>query len=58
MCTANATTYPTGCPNGEAPGIIPDIKLWAARNGWPVPKRPKKQPMFFDREYKPGEFID
>jgi hypothetical protein len=46
------------CPNGEAPGIIPNIKLWAARNGWPAPKRPKKQPMFPDRQYKHGEFID
>lgn len=46
------------CPNGEEPGIIPDIKLWAAKNGWPVPKPPKKQPMFPDREYKRGEFID
>lgn len=46
------------CPNGEAPGIIPDIKAWAKANNWPVPKPPKKQPMFPDRPYKPGEFID
>ncbi|MCE1239527.1 MAG: hypothetical protein LWW83_06380 [Azonexaceae bacterium] len=46
------------CPNSEAPGIIPDIKLWAARNGWPVPKPPKKQPMFPDRQYKRGELVD
>lgn len=46
------------CPNGEAPGIIPDIKIWAKANDWPVPKPPKKQPMFPDREYKRGEFVD
>lgn len=46
------------CPNGEAPGIIPDIKAWAKANAWPVPKPPKKQPMFPDRVYKRGEFID
>jgi len=46
------------CPNGDAPGIIPDIKQWATKNGWPVPKPPKKQPMFPDRQLKRGEFID
>ena len=46
------------CPNGEAPGIIPDIAAWAKKNGWPVPKRPKKQPMFPDKEFKRGQFID
>lgn len=46
------------CPNGETPGVIPDIKAWAARNGWPEPKPPKKQPMFPDRPFKPGEFVD
>lgn len=46
------------CPNGEAPGIIPDIKAWAKANNWPVPKPPKKQPMFPDREFKRGEFVD
>lgn len=46
------------CPKGEAPGIIPDIKAWAAKNGWPEPKPPKKQPLFPDRDFKRGEFID
>jgi hypothetical protein len=46
------------CPNGDAPGIIPDIKAWATKNGWPVPKTPKKMPMFPDRQYKQGEFVD
>lgn len=46
------------CPNGEAPGIIPNIAIWAAKNGWPAPKPPKKQPMFPDRPLKRGEFVD
>ncbi|SFZ77388.1 hypothetical protein [Chitinimonas taiwanensis] len=46
------------CPDGEAPGIIPDIKAWTAKRGWPLPKPPKKQPMFPDRAYQRGEFID
>lgn len=46
------------CPNSEAPGIIPDITAWAKANNWPVPKPPKRQPMFPDREFKRGEFID
>lgn len=46
------------CPNGETPGIIPNIRLWAARNGWPEPRPPKKQPMFPDREFKHGELLD
>lgn len=46
------------CPNGDAPGIIPDIKAWAAKNGWPVPKAPKKMPLFPDKPYKPGELVD
>lgn len=39
------------CPGGAQPGIIPDIKEWAAKNGWPVPKTPKKQPMFPDADF-------
>ncbi len=46
------------CPNGEAPGIIPNIRLWAARNGWPEPRPPKRQPLFPDREFKPGQLLD
>ena len=36
------------CPNGEAPGAIPDIAAWAKRNGWEPPQRPQKVPMFPD----------
>ena len=34
------------CPAGEQPGIIPDIKKWAAKHGFPLPKRPARQPEF------------
>lgn len=46
------------CPDGDQPGVIPDIKAWATKHGWPVPKRPKKVPMFTDKPYKRGEFVD
>ena len=46
------------CPDGDQPGVILDIKAWAAKHGWPVPKRPKKAPMFTDKPYKRGEFVD
>jgi len=36
------------CPNGEQPGPIPDIAVWAAKNGWEPPQRPKKVPLFPD----------
>lgn len=26
------------CPDGEAPGVIPDIRAWTAKRGWPMPK--------------------
>jgi hypothetical protein len=26
------------CPDGETPGIIPDIQSWATKRGWPMPK--------------------
>lgn len=46
------------CPDGEAPGRIPDIRAWAAKRGWPVPQRPKRMPLFPDPPRKPGSFID
>lgn len=39
------------CPAGEAPGVIPDIKAWAKKHGFPLPKRPKKQPMFPNKDF-------
>lgn len=44
------------CPNGEQPGIIPDIKAWASKNGWSVPKRPKKQPQFPDSDFRSRKY--
>lgn len=46
------------CTTGDAPGAIADIQAWAAKNGWPAPSVPKKQPLFPDKPYKPGEFVD
>jgi hypothetical protein len=40
------------CPNGDKPGIIPDIKKWAKKNGWQVPQAPIKQPQFPDADFK------
>ncbi|WP_143707461.1 hypothetical protein [Uliginosibacterium sp. TH139] len=36
------------CPGGDFPGFIPNIASWAARSGWPVPKPPKRMPLFPD----------
>lgn len=39
------------CPEGEAPGVIPDIAAWTRRHGFPLPKRPRKQPEFPDADF-------
>jgi hypothetical protein len=44
------------CPNGDKPGLIPDMKAWAARNGWPEPKPPTKVPTFPDPPAKAGTY--
>lgn len=44
------------CPNGSKPGAIPDIKAWAASNGWPVPKPPTKAPTFVDPPGRSGTY--
>lgn len=44
------------CPNGNEPGRIPDIKAWAAKNGWTVPKRPTKSPTFPDPPARSGTY--
>lgn len=36
------------CPDGEGPGVIADIKAWAAKHGWAAPRPPKHMPMFPD----------
>lgn len=45
----------TDCPDGEAPGVIPDIKAWSARHGWPVPEKPADVRAFKDT---PKHLID
>lgn len=37
------------CPEGDAPGIIPDIQAWTAKRGWPMPK---PVPFFADSKFK------
>lgn len=44
------------CPNDEPPGHIPNIKLWAAKNGWPAPKPPTRSPTFPDPPLKQGTY--
>lgn len=42
------------CPDGEAPGIIPDIQAWTAKRGWPMPK---PLPFFADSKFS-KKFVD
>ncbi len=44
------------CPGGDKPGLISDIKAWAKRNGWPVPVRPTRIPVFPDPPAKSGTY--
>jgi hypothetical protein len=44
------------CPGGDKPGAIRDIKAWAAKNGWDVPKPPTKAPTFPDPPATPGRY--
>lgn len=44
------------CPNGDKPGLIVDIKSWAARSGWSVPKPPSKAPTFPDPPAAQGTY--
>jgi hypothetical protein len=48
------------CPAGEQPGIIADIKAWTTKHGYPMPKRPPRQPMYPNSLYRDdlGEFGD
>lgn len=34
------------CPNGEEPGIIPNIRVWTKKHGFPMPMRPARQPEY------------
>ena len=44
------------CPDGGEPGLIPDINDWARKQGWPVPKRPTRVPVFPDPPAKTGVY--
>jgi hypothetical protein len=44
------------CPGGDKPGFIPDIKAWAKKHRWPVPKRPTRIPVFPDPPAKQGVY--
>jgi hypothetical protein len=44
------------CPGGEKPGSIPNIKEWAKKNGWSVPVRPTRIPVFPDPPAKSGTY--
>lgn len=44
------------CPDGDKPGLITDIKAWAKKNGWPVPVRPTRIPVFPDPPAKSGTY--
>lgn len=37
------------CPDGEKPGLIPDIKTWVEKHGWPLPM---PTPSFPDSKFK------
>lgn len=39
------------CPDGEAPGIIPDIGAWTTKHGYPMPTPPAKQPEYPDADF-------
>lgn len=39
------------CPAGEKPGIIPNIKAWVAKHGFPMPQRPRRQPLYPNANY-------
>lgn len=38
------------CPSGEQPGVIPDIRTWARKHGYPIPVAPATQPEYPDTE--------
>ena len=40
------------CPAGEQPGVIPDMKAWTSKHGFPMPVRPPKQPRYPNEDYK------
>lgn len=39
------------CPAGERPGPIGNIKAWTGKHGFPMPKRPPRQPLYPNANY-------
>lgn len=46
----------TDCPTGGKVGVIPNIKTWAAKQGWAVPAKPKNVRQFMDTPLTTDEF--
>lgn len=48
------------CPAGESPGVISNIRAWTRKHNFPIPVRPKRQPVYPDANYKDdlNEFRD
>lgn len=44
------------CPDGDKPGLIPDIKSWAKRFDWFEPMPPTRVPTFPDPPVKSGTY--
>nr|WP_315202726.1 hypothetical protein [uncultured Albidiferax sp.] len=44
------------CPDDGKPGLIPDIKAWAVKNGWNPPRPPTKMPVFPDPPASNGRY--
>jgi hypothetical protein len=48
------------CPAGEKPSVISDIRAWTRQHNFPMPERPKRQPVYPNANYKDdlNEFRD
>jgi hypothetical protein len=48
------------CPAGENPGVISNIRSWTRKHNFPMPLRPKRQPVYPNANYKDdlNEFRD
>lgn len=48
------------CPASESPGVIANIRAWTRKHNFPMPTRPKRQPVYPNANYKDdlNEFKD
>lgn len=48
------------CPAGESPGVISNIRAWTRKHNFPMPTRPKRQPVYPNANYQDdlNEFRD